>query len=189
MNGFFWKSAPQWQIYWKEVIPEFYYPFKPFIVKSSQQRCSIKKGVLRNFTKFIGKPLCQSLFFSKVTGLRHMGFPVNFVKFLRIPFLQNISGRLLLKLFLMWLFWKIPKQFLEVFCQKGVLKNFAKFTGNSPFNNAGLSPPTLLKKIPLHRCFPMKFAKFSRTPFLKEHLRWLLLKIVKRSWLHGISEA
>ena len=189
MNGFSWKLAPQWQIYWKEVIPEFYYPFKPFIVKSSQQRCSIKKGVLRNFTKFIGKPLCQSLFFSKVTGLRHMDFPVNFVKFLRIPFLQNISGRLLLKLFLMWLFWKIPKQFLEVFCQKGVLKNFAKFTGNSPFNNAGLSPPTLLKKIPLHRCFPMKFAKFSRTPFLKEHLRWLLLKIVKRSWLHGISEA
>ena len=148
-----------------------------------------KKGVLRNITKFTEKPLCQSLFFNKVAGLRHRGFPVNFVKFLRTPFLQNTSGRLLLKLFLMWMFWKIPKQFLEVFCQKGVLKNFAKFTGNSPFNNAGLSPPTLLKKRPLNRCFPMKFAKFSRTPFLIEHLRWLLLKIVKRSWLHGIYGA
>ena len=27
-----------------------------------------KKGVLRNFTKFTGKHLCQSLFFNKVAG-------------------------------------------------------------------------------------------------------------------------
>ena len=33
---------------------------------SSYQRCSAKKGVLGNFTKFIGKYLCQSLFFNKV---------------------------------------------------------------------------------------------------------------------------
>ena len=56
-----------------------------------------EKGVLRNFTKFTGKHLCQSLFFDKVTGLRpvtllkkrlwHRCFPVNFVKFLRTPFL------------------------------------------------------------------------------------------------------
>ena len=74
--------------------------------RSSHQRCSMKKGVLRNFTKFTGKHLCQSLFFNKVTGLRpatllekrlwHRCFPVNFVKFLRTPFLQNTSGRLLL---------------------------------------------------------------------------------------------
>ena len=59
--------------------------------------------VLRKFT---GKHLCQSLFFNKVVGLRpatifkkrlwHRYFPVNFVKFLRISFLQNTSGRLLL---------------------------------------------------------------------------------------------
>ena len=118
-------------------------------------------------TKFTGKSLCQNLFFNfnKVAGLRHRGFPVNFVKFLRTPFLQNTSGRLLLKLFLMWMFWKIPKHFLEVFCQKGVLKNFAKFTGNSPFNNVGLSPPTLLKKRPLHRCFPMKFSEIFKNTF------------------------
>ena len=29
-----------------------------------------KKGVLRNFTKFTGKHLCQSLFFNKVADLR-----------------------------------------------------------------------------------------------------------------------
>ena len=32
--------------------------------------CSLKKGVLRNFEKFIGKPLYQSLFVNKVTRLR-----------------------------------------------------------------------------------------------------------------------
>ena len=26
-----------------------------------------------------------------------------------------------------------------------------------------------------HRCFPVNFAKLLRTPFLTEHLRWLLL--------------
>ena len=32
--------------------------------RSSHQRCSLIKDVLRNFTKFTGKHLCQSLFFS-----------------------------------------------------------------------------------------------------------------------------
>ena len=75
--------------------------------RSSQRRSSIRKGVLRNFAKFTRKPLCQSLFLNKVAALRpetllkkrlwHMCFPVNFAKFLRAPFLQNISRRLLLK--------------------------------------------------------------------------------------------
>ena len=29
----------------------------------------MKKGVLRNFAKFTGKPPCQSLFFNKVAGV------------------------------------------------------------------------------------------------------------------------
>ena len=37
---------------------------------SSQQRCSVKKGALRNFAKFTGIHLCQILFFNKVAGLR-----------------------------------------------------------------------------------------------------------------------
>ena len=39
------------------------------LLRSSQRRCSVKKGVFRNFAKFTGKNLCQSLFFSKVAGL------------------------------------------------------------------------------------------------------------------------
>ena len=69
----------------------------------------MKKGALVNFTKLTGTHLCQSLFFNKVAGmraatlfkkeLRHRCFPVNLAKFLRIPYLQNTSGRLLLILF------------------------------------------------------------------------------------------
>ena len=55
----------------------------------------MKKRVLRNFTKFRRKHLCQSLFFNKLAGLRHRCFPVHFAKFLRTPFLRNTSVRLL----------------------------------------------------------------------------------------------
>ena len=34
---------------------------------------------------------------------------------------------------------------------------------------------TFLKERLQHRSFPMNFAKFLRTPFFTEHLRWLLL--------------
>ena len=67
--------------------------------RSSRPEVLCKKGVLRNFTKFTGKHLCQSLFFNKVATLRpatllkkrlwHRCFPVNFVKFLRTPFLHR----------------------------------------------------------------------------------------------------
>ena len=73
----------------------------------------------------------------------------------------------------------------EVLCKKDFLRNFTKFTGKhlcqSLFLNklAGLSPVTLLKKRLWHRCFPVNFVKFLRTPFYIEHLWWLLLTIVK----------
>ena len=36
--------------------------------RSSHRRCSVGKGVLRDFEKFTGKHLCQSLFFNKVAS-------------------------------------------------------------------------------------------------------------------------
>ena len=36
-------------------------------------------------------------------------------------------------------------------------------------------PATSLKKRHWYRCFPVNFSKFLRTPFLTEHLRWVLL--------------
>ena len=69
----------------------------------------------------------------------------------------------------------------EVFCKKGVLKNFAKSTGKQLYRQScRLRPETSLNnKRPWHRCFPVDFAIFLRNPFSQEHLRWLLLTIVK----------
>ena len=67
--------------------------------RSSHQGYSVKKVVFRNFKKFTGKRLYQSHFFKiklQVCRLWYKCFPVNFEKFLRTPFLQNTSGRLLL---------------------------------------------------------------------------------------------
>ena len=59
------------------------------------------------------------------------------------------------------------------------LKNFAKFIGKHLYQSlffnkvAGLRPVTLSRKKLWHKCFPVNFTKFFKTPFLKEHLRWL----------------
>ena len=83
---------------------------------------------------------------------------------------------------------------LEVFCEKGVLRNFAKFTGNTCARVSFLiklqaAPATLLKKGLWHRCFPVcnfikketlaqvfscEFCEISKNTFFIEHLRWLL---------------
>ena len=66
-----------------------------------------KKSALKNFTKFTGKHLCQSLVFNIVTRLRplillekrlrHRCFPVHFARFLKTHFFRTplvaASGR------------------------------------------------------------------------------------------------
>ena len=94
--------------------------FGSFDSRGSHRRCSVKKGVLRNFSKLTGRYLCQSLFFNKVAGFRPATllkkrlwcrcFPVNFEKFLRTDLLQNTSGRLLL-----WLYWRWCVRIVEIF--------------------------------------------------------------------------
>ena len=39
------------------------------MLRSSRPEVFCKKGILRNFARFTGKHLCQSLFFNKVAGL------------------------------------------------------------------------------------------------------------------------
>ena len=72
--------------------------------RSSPSEVSCKRAILRNFAKFTGKHLYQSLFFNKVAGLRPATllkkrlwhrckcFSADFAKFLRAPLLQNTSG-------------------------------------------------------------------------------------------------
>ena len=86
-----------------------------------------KSGFLRNFPKFSGKHLCQSLFFNKVAGIagnyikKETLVPVNFVIFLRAPFLRKHFWWLLLhilrwvatlykKLSFEWFLWNVTFQ-------------------------------------------------------------------------------
>ena len=65
--------------------------------------------------------------------------------------------------------------------KKGVVKNFAKFTGKHQCQSVffskvwDLRPITILKEGPWHRLFSLNFAKCFRTLFLQNHSRRLLL--------------
>ena len=87
-------------------------------LRSSRPEVFCKKGVLRNFTEFTGKHLCQSLFFNKVAGLKS----ANFAKFLRTPFLTEHLRWLLL------MFSKINSNFVKT--QKRSLKS-ATYANNT----------------------------------------------------------
>ena len=73
----------------------------------------------------------------------------------------------------------IKKQSLGGVLLKRCSQKFRKHLCQSLFFNkvTGLRRGTLLKKRLWHRCFPVNFAKFVRTSFFTEHLRWLLLVI------------
>ena len=108
----------------------------------------MKEDILRKFTKFTGKHLCQSLFFNKSGGLRpatlfkrkllHSCFPVNFAKYSRTPFLQSTSGQLLL-CFIEFSDWELlPQNFKNSCCWKigcgkhdRLRNNFIKFPRTS----------------------------------------------------------
>ena len=79
-----------------------------------------------------------------------------------------------------WLYKNKQKQSFGMFCKKGVLKTFAKFTGKhlrwSLFFHkvADLSPATLLIERLWDRCFPANFANFLKTSTFIQHFWWLL---------------
>ena len=104
--------------------------------------------------------------FNKVAGLQHRCFTVKFAKFLKTPFLQNISCSC---------FWQvrvtISNSLFSEAATGGVVykKVFLKISQNSQETTwePGLRPATLLKKRLWHTCFPVNFAKFLRSPFLQ----------------------
>ena len=119
------------------------------LFRSSHRRCSLKIGVLKNFAKFIGKHLCQSLFFNKVAGFL-------FKKRLwRTPFLQVTASDFL--------------QYDQVFSIPCFYSCFQKFCNIYRKTHKRLQ----------HRCFPVNIAKFLRPAFFMEHLWWLLLHLQK----------
>ena len=140
---------------------------------------------------FIGKGVLKLLCnFIEIT-FQHGCSLINLLHIFKTSFYKNTCGRLLPTNVIWNIIWthfnpgfslyrnqlinlssKSRSSRPEVFCKKGVARNFAKFTGKRLcqrfFYNkvAGLRPATLLKKNFWHRCFPVNFAKFFRTIIL-----------------------
>ena len=77
---------------------------------------------------------------------------------------------------------------VNILFRKFVFKNYWSFCSAESFtgkhmcqslflNKVAGRPAMLLKEKLWHRCFPVNFAKFLRTPLFTEHLRWLLLSL------------
>ena len=94
-------------------------------------------------------------------------FPVNSVKFLGKFFWRIPPGDCFdfEKLHYVRFHRKAPLCYPEVFCKIGVLKNFAKFAGNSLFRRgffnkvASVRPAILIEKSLRHRIFSREFCK------------------------------
>ena len=105
-------------------------------------------------------------YFSKIPGfyrpktvkkrLWHKYFPVNLVKFVRTPFLQNISGRLLLLLAFHNHNWRCSMK-------KGVFEIFAKLTGKERHVVCEIFKNTFLQNTSgrLLLAFPCNFTKIG----------------------------
>ena len=65
----------------------------------------------------------------------------------------------------------------ECSVKKGVLKNFAKFTGKHQCQSL------FFNRVADHRCFPANFAKFLRTRFITGHVRKALSSIYDGAFL------
>ena len=175
--------------------------------RGSRPEVLFKKDALRNFTKFTGKHLCQSLFFNQAAGLRpaasfakrlwHRCFPVSFAKFLKTPFLQNTSGRLLLasailfQLFYIFLcldFFDLMLSFAaetSAFISKPRQVFFHKIIDNISLCASKFIFLFFVKNF----CFPVNFVKFLNTPrvaasFSKEASFWLVFPI-SIPWTQG----
>ena len=64
----------------------------------TDHRCSVRKGVIRNFVKFLGKQLCQILFFNKVAETLAQVFSCEFGEISKNTVFCNASRRLFLNI-------------------------------------------------------------------------------------------
>ena len=142
------------------------------IFKRSRSRMFFKIGALKKFAIFTGKHLCWPLqtFFYRTPIVTASTFSRQQI-FSGEPGIYCWPSH--------WFLLRTPsktrlkpkKQPLELFCKKGVLRNFANFTGKHLCSSSLLRELkevySFIKKRLRHRRFPEEFTKFLRTPNLK----------------------
>ena len=127
--------------------------------RSSDRRCSVKKGVLRNFAKFTGKHLCQSLFFNKAETC-------NFIK-----------KETLAKVFL-YEFCEIPTStiftehlwatasFRHIYFRKSAIKVLIKYRGSNWYYDASANSTSQSGECHENKCFNNDKFKSLKEPNL-----------------------
>ena len=127
-------------------------------------------------------PVCN--FTNKRSHPHDKCFTDNFANFCRTAIIYTYERLLLLVLPWLWVLWTIWFEFSncrsshQMFLRKGV--NICNLCQGKV---AGLRPATLFKKRLWHRCFPVNFVKFLRTPF-SQNTSWRLRLKLKtyRTW-------
>ena len=143
------------------------------IFRRSRSRMFSNIGALKKFAIFTGKHLCWPLqtFFYRTAIVTASTLSRQQIAFSGEPGIYCWPSH--------WFLLRAPsktqlkpqKQPLELFCKKGVLRNFANFTGKhlcwSFFLIELQEVCSFIKKRLRHRRFPEEFTKFLRTPNLK----------------------
>ena len=132
--------------------------------------------------------------FNKVAGtkkrLQYRCFSVNIAKFLRAPIcgyceiFKNIYFKSFCSAFISS--WRLSCRSSKLLSQKPVsvrLSDYLQCSGKEIFNFLIKVMVALTKSLQRlsHRRFLVNFAKFLRTSFLTEHLRWMLLHFITLS--------
>ena len=89
-------NVPNWKTSWKYLsIPILKQHLAGF--RSSHQKCSVKKSVLKIFGNFTGKRLCSSPFWIKLfkKRIQYRCFPAKFAKFVITCFEEHLQRLLL----------------------------------------------------------------------------------------------
>ena len=132
-------------------------------IRSSLPEVLCKKGALRNFAKFTGKHLCQSLFFNKVVSLSLQLYQKRDSDTTQQAFvLMKTSWRRLLSS-------SSEDVFKTSWRRLGRRKNVMLKTF---WRHVLKTSSRRLKDQQMFagKCFSINFAKFPRTPFLTKHL-------------------
>ena len=106
-----------------------------------------------------------------------------FHHFMAMPFFKNFAPTLTQSQLHYWYYYYVTYASEAVVKSCSVKKAFLEILQNSLEN--ACARVSFLKKRLWHRCFPVNFAKFLRTSFLIEHLRWLLLTFQSESTLYN----
>ena len=133
LHNIFTNLSPLWILLYKylsswEILRNYSTNFR-----SSHQRRSIKKAILKHFVTFTGKHLCRRLFFNKVADhqtcnfikmrLQHRYYLASIRKFVRRTILKNIAnGCIVGKCFVRAFFTSdlnLEKKLLMTCCVKG----------------------------------------------------------------------